>query len=111
VGGVEGLAEWTPSEPVDGREFQSYIAPVSPEVARRVLQLFRKIRPSERVEYDLTPHELRLSTLMRRATGAHSSGFYVVEKIGGIEEALHRAAPAEAAYRKAMVAAGAVGAA
>jgi DNA-binding NarL/FixJ family response regulator len=39
-------------------------APMSPEVARRVLQLFRDIRPPERVSYDLTPHELRLLKLL-----------------------------------------------
>lgn len=39
-------------------------APMSPEVARRVLQLFREIRPPERVTYELTPHELRLLKLL-----------------------------------------------
>ncbi len=39
-------------------------APMSPEVARRVLRLFREIRPPERVDYDLTPHELRLLKLL-----------------------------------------------
>jgi len=39
-------------------------APMSPEVARRVLQLFREIRPPERVSYELTPHELRLLKLL-----------------------------------------------
>jgi DNA-binding NarL/FixJ family response regulator len=39
-------------------------APMSPEVARRVLRLFREIRPPERVEHDLTPHELRLLKLL-----------------------------------------------
>lgn len=39
-------------------------APMSPEVARRVLHLFRDIRPPDRVEYDLTPHELRLLKLL-----------------------------------------------
>lgn len=39
-------------------------APMSPEVARRVLRLFREIRPAERVEYALTPHELRLLKLL-----------------------------------------------
>ena len=39
-------------------------APMSPEVARRVVTLFREIRPPERVEYDLTPHELRLLRLL-----------------------------------------------
>ena len=39
-------------------------APMSPEVARRTLSLFREIRPPERVDYHLTPHELRLLTLL-----------------------------------------------
>lgn len=38
-------------------------APMSPEVARRVIALFRQIRPPERVDYDLTPHETRLLKL------------------------------------------------
>ena len=38
-------------------------APMSPEVARRVVTLFREIRPPERAEYDLTPHETRLLKL------------------------------------------------
>lgn len=44
-------------------------APMSPEVARRTLSLFREIRPPERVDYDLTPHDLRLLTLV---AGGHS---------------------------------------
>jgi DNA-binding NarL/FixJ family response regulator len=39
-------------------------APMSPEVARRVLQLFREIKPPEKVDYELTPHELRLLRLL-----------------------------------------------
>lgn len=39
-------------------------APMSPEVASRVIKLFREVRPPERVEYDLTPHELRLLKLL-----------------------------------------------
>ena len=39
-------------------------APMSPEVARRVVRLFREIRPPEKVDYDLTPHELRLLRLL-----------------------------------------------
>lgn len=38
-------------------------APMSPEVARRVISLFREIRPPERADYDLTPHETRLLKL------------------------------------------------
>ena len=39
-------------------------APMSPEVARRVLALFREIRPPEHEDYQLTPHELRLLRLL-----------------------------------------------
>lgn len=39
-------------------------APMSPEVAMRVISLFRDIRPPERVDYELTPHETRLLKLI-----------------------------------------------
>jgi DNA-binding NarL/FixJ family response regulator len=39
-------------------------APMSPEVARRVVNLFREMRPPEKADYDLTPHELRLLRLL-----------------------------------------------
>jgi DNA-binding NarL/FixJ family response regulator len=39
-------------------------APMSPEVARRVLNLFRQVRPPEQGDYQLTPHELRLLKLL-----------------------------------------------
>ncbi len=39
-------------------------SPMSPEVASRVLKLFREIRPPEKVDYDLTPHELRFLKLL-----------------------------------------------
>ena len=38
-------------------------APMSPEVARRVITLFREIRPPERADYELTPHETRVLKL------------------------------------------------
>lgn len=46
------------------REAVSGGAPMSPEVASRVISLFREIRPSERADYDLTPHESRLLKLL-----------------------------------------------
>jgi DNA-binding NarL/FixJ family response regulator len=39
-------------------------APMSPEVARRVIALFREVRPPERADYQLTPHEVRLLKLL-----------------------------------------------
>ena len=44
-------------------------APMSPEVASRVISLFRKIRPPERADHSLTPHELRL---LRMLVDGHS---------------------------------------
>jgi DNA-binding NarL/FixJ family response regulator len=46
------------------REAVSGGAPMSPEVAARVIRLFREVRPPEKVEYDLTPHETRLLKLL-----------------------------------------------
>lgn len=39
-------------------------APISPEVARRVIALFHHVRPPERANYHLTPHESRLLKLL-----------------------------------------------
>jgi DNA-binding NarL/FixJ family response regulator len=39
-------------------------APMSPEVARRVISLFREIRPPERADYHLTAHETRLLQML-----------------------------------------------
>ncbi|HNQ14214.1 MAG TPA: response regulator transcription factor, partial [Pyrinomonadaceae bacterium] len=46
------------------REAVSGGAPMSPEVASRVIMLFREVRPPEKVDYDLTPHETRLLKLL-----------------------------------------------
>lgn len=59
------LKKTPPAKLLEGiREVLHGGAPMSPEVARRVLRLFREIRPPERVNYDLTPHELRLLRLL-----------------------------------------------
>jgi len=39
-------------------------SPMSPEIARRVVVLFREIRPPDKADYKLTPHELRLLKLL-----------------------------------------------
>ena len=39
-------------------------APMSPEIAQRVVSLFRSFRPPEKADYDLTPHEVRLLQLL-----------------------------------------------
>ena len=39
-------------------------SPMSPEVARRVITLFRDISPPKKADYDLTPHETRLLQLL-----------------------------------------------
>jgi DNA-binding NarL/FixJ family response regulator len=46
------------------REVVSGGAPMSPEVARRVVALFREVRPPERADYRLTPHEIRILALL-----------------------------------------------
>jgi DNA-binding NarL/FixJ family response regulator len=39
-------------------------APMSPEIACRVVQLFREIRPPDRADYRLTPHETRVLKML-----------------------------------------------
>ena len=39
-------------------------APMSPEIARRVMELFRRNPPPKQTDYNLTPHELRLLKLL-----------------------------------------------
>ena len=39
-------------------------APMSPEVARRVIRLFRDIRPPKHADHQLTPHQIRLLKLL-----------------------------------------------
>jgi DNA-binding NarL/FixJ family response regulator len=39
-------------------------SPMSPEIARKVVALFRDFRPPERGNYDLTPHEERILKLL-----------------------------------------------
>jgi DNA-binding NarL/FixJ family response regulator len=39
-------------------------APMSPEVARRVMTLFRESPPPKKVDYELTPHESRLLKML-----------------------------------------------
>jgi DNA-binding NarL/FixJ family response regulator len=38
-------------------------APMTPEIARRVIEIFRQDRPTERQQFHLTPHETRLLKL------------------------------------------------
>ena len=46
------------------KEAASGGSPMSPEIARKVVTLFREVRPPRQAEHDLTPHELRLLTLL-----------------------------------------------
>lgn len=39
-------------------------APMSPEIARRVIELFRRNPPPKQVDYNLTPHESRLLKML-----------------------------------------------
>jgi DNA-binding NarL/FixJ family response regulator len=45
------------------REAMAGGAPMSPEVARRVIRLFREFRPPDSTKCELTPHEVRLLRL------------------------------------------------
>ena len=63
------------------REVAAGGAPMSPEVARRVVRLFREFRPPDRAPYRLTPQESELLKLLadghHRKTAAHELGISV----------------------------------
>ena len=59
------LKKTPPARLIDSlREAMDGGAPMSPEVARKVIKLFREITPPERADYRLTPHETRLLKLL-----------------------------------------------
>ena len=65
--GAQGylLKNTPPAKLLDGiREMLEGGAPMSPGIARRVMELFRQFRPPESVDHDLTPHELRVLRLL-----------------------------------------------
>ena len=39
-------------------------SPMSPEIARRVIALFHRVRPPEEAHYELTPHEVRVLKML-----------------------------------------------
>jgi DNA-binding NarL/FixJ family response regulator len=53
-------------------------APMSPEIARRVVELFLKFRPQEKAEHNLTAHEVRLLQLLAEGHNYKTAG----EEIG-----------------------------
>ena len=48
-------------------------APMSPEIARRVVTLFRKYPPPRQTDYELTPHEMRLLTMLAQGHNYRTS--------------------------------------
>jgi DNA-binding NarL/FixJ family response regulator len=59
------LKKTPPAKILDAlREAVAGGAPMSPEVARKVITIFKDFRPPEEVEYDLTPHEIRILKLL-----------------------------------------------
>lgn len=63
------------------KEIASGGAPMSPEVARRILRLFREVRPPEQASYRLTPQEHELLKLLvdghHKKTAADALGISV----------------------------------
>jgi DNA-binding NarL/FixJ family response regulator len=59
------LKKTPPAKILDAlREAVAGGAPMSPEVARKVITIFKDFRPPDEVEYDLTPHEVRILKLL-----------------------------------------------
>ncbi|MBI4474507.1 MAG: response regulator transcription factor [Acidobacteria bacterium] len=85
------------------REVHEGGAPMSPEIARKVVMLFQKTARPERIEEDLTPHEVRLLRLLSEghsyqavADRLHISINTVRNYIRTIYDKLHAHSKAEA---------------
>jgi DNA-binding NarL/FixJ family response regulator len=83
-------------------------APMSPEVARKVVELFHKTGPIEKIERDLTPHEVRVLKLLSEgysyqatADRLHVSINTIRDYVRSIYDKLHVHSKA-AAVRKAL---------
>lgn len=59
------LKKTQPARLLDGiRELAEGGAPMSPEIARRVVEVFPEARPPAHADYGLTPHESRLLRML-----------------------------------------------
>ena len=59
------LKNTPPAKLMDGlREANRGGAPMSPEIARLVIEVFRRVHPPEKAQHNLTPQELRLLKLL-----------------------------------------------
>lgn len=59
------LKNITPSRLIEAiREVANGGAPISPEIARKVIALFQKVHPAGGAEQELTPHETRILKLL-----------------------------------------------
>jgi len=59
-------------------------SPMSPEIARQVIELFRKFHPPEKAQYNLTPHELRLLKLLVEGHSYKTAAFQLGVSINTI---------------------------
>jgi DNA-binding NarL/FixJ family response regulator len=59
-------------------------APMSPEVARRVVQIFREFQPPPDADYDLSPHESRILQMLVRGENCKTTA----EKLGATVHAI-----------------------
>lgn len=83
-------------------------APMSPEVARKLVRLFQKTAPPETIDHHLTPHEVRLLGMLAEGYSYQASADYlhvsintIRDYIRSIYEKLHVHSKTEA-VRKAL---------
>jgi DNA-binding NarL/FixJ family response regulator len=90
------------------REAHEGGAPMSPEIARRVVQVFQKTGPPEKLEHDLTPQETRVLELLSKGLTYQGAADHLRIHVGtvrhyinSIYQKLHVHSKAEA-VRKAL---------
>jgi DNA-binding NarL/FixJ family response regulator len=65
-------------------------SPMSLEVARKVIELFRQFHPPDRAECDLTPHEIRLLKLLAEGYNYKTAAAKLSLSVNTVSSQIHR---------------------
>jgi DNA-binding NarL/FixJ family response regulator len=85
------LKKTPPARLLEGlREVAAGGGPMSLEVARKVIDLFRRFHPPDRADYDLTPHEIRLLKLLAEGHNYKTAASKLSLSVNTVSSQIHR---------------------
>jgi DNA-binding NarL/FixJ family response regulator len=85
------LKKTAPARLLEGlREVAAGGGPMSLEVARKVIDLFRQFHPPDRADYGLTPHEIRLLKLLAEGHNYKTAAAALSLSVNTVSSQIHR---------------------